>query len=695
MKERNDLRTDELTRELDALRQRVVEVEKVEAERRRAEKELQKLSSAIEQAADLIMITDKEGILEYVNPAFEALTGFSKNEVIGRKASVVNSHLHPPDFYQNLWQTILDGKVFRNVFVNLKKNGDHYFEEKIISPIRDEQGNITHFISTGRDVTALKEAEAERARFTNQLRTAADVSSQLSAILDIEELLGKMVSLLRSRFDLYHVHVYMLNKTGNDLFMRVGSGEIGQELRERRHHISLQEEHSLVARAARYREVVLAGEVQLEPDFLANPLLPETKSEVAIPLIAADQVIGVLDLQDDQPHRFSQSDLDTFSALAGHIATTLHNARLFEEQKQAEEALRKSEERFRTVADFTYDWEYWIGPDGNYLYVSPSCERITGYTANDFMEQADLLERITHPADRHLLVNHPDHKLEHQGVTSIDFRIITREGEERWLNHVCHPVYGSDGGWLGRRASNRDITHRKHAEEELRRANQDLDAFARTAAHDLQNPLSLILNYAELLKEEVRLSEEHSQYLSALIRNAHKMNSIINELLLLAGVRKSTVEIKPLNMGRIVSEAQQRLIHMIREYQAELILPANWPEAIGYAPWIEQVWANYISNGIKYGGNPPRLQLGATERSDGLIRFWIRDNGSGLSLEEQARLFVPFTRLDQVRATGHGLGLSIVRRIVTKLGGEVGVESEGIPGNGCIFFFTLPGRRKQ
>jgi signal transduction histidine kinase len=148
-------------------------------------------------------------------------------------------------------------------------------------------------------------------------------------------------------------------------------------------------------------------------------------------------------------------------------------------------------------------------------------------------------------------------------------------------------------------------------------------------------------------------------------------------------------------MGRIVSEAQQRLTYMIREYEAELILPGRWPEALGYAPWVEQVWANYMSNAIKYGGIPPRLQLGATERSDGAVRFWIRDNGPGLSAEEQAQLFTPFTRLDQARATGHGLGLSIVRRIVTRLGGQVGVESEGVSGQGSTFYFTLPTRRKR
>jgi len=110
---------------------------------------------------------------------------------------------------------------------------------------------------------------------------------------------------------------------------------------------------------------------------------------------------------------------------------------------------------------------------------------------------------------------------------------------------------------------------------------------------------------------------------------------------------------------------------------------------LGHAEWIVEVWANYLSNSIKYGGQPPRVKLGAEVQPNGMVRFWVRDNGPGLSPEEQARLFTPFTRLDQVRAKGHGLGLSIVRRIVEKLGGQVGVESQ--IGQGSSFFFTLPG----
>jgi two-component system sensor histidine kinase/response regulator len=157
---------------------------------------------------------------------------------------------------------------------------------------------------------------------------------------------------------------------------------------------------------------------------------------------------------------------------------------------------------------------------------------------------------------------------------------------------------------------------------------------------------------------------------------------------LLAGVRKKgEVEMRPLDMARIVAEARTRLAYLVEESQAEIILPENWPEALGYAPWVEEVWINYISNAIKYGGHPPRVELGATAEADGFVRFWVCDNGLGLTAYEQARLFIPFTRLDQVHAEGHGLGLSIVRRILERLGGGVGVESQ--VGRGSVFSFTL------
>jgi PAS domain S-box-containing protein len=142
--------------------------------------------------------------------------------------------------------------------------------------------------------------------------------------------------------------------------------------------------------------------------------------------------------------------------------------------KSREEDLRRSEERFRTFADCTYDWETWRSPDGKYIYMSPSCERITGYRNEEFTADPSLVTRIVHPEDQAITTKHFLEDFRAQGVLHIDFRIITRTGEERFISHYCQGVFGKDGEWLGRRASNRDISIRKRAEMELRRVNRAL-----------------------------------------------------------------------------------------------------------------------------------------------------------------------------------------------------------------------------
>ena len=131
--------------------------------------------------------------------------------------------------------------------------------------------------------------------------------------------------------------------------------------------------------------------------------------------------------------------------------------------------LRESEEKYRMLADYTYDWEYWIGPDEKIQYTTPSCERITGYTAGEFYTSKRLINTILHPDDVDALDHHLARFSGPMKPESLDFRIIHRDGSIRWIGHVCQPIYNARGEFLGRRASNRDITERKHAEE----ANQE------------------------------------------------------------------------------------------------------------------------------------------------------------------------------------------------------------------------------
>ena len=235
-----------------------------------------------------------------------------------------------------------------------------------------------------------------------------------------------------------------------------------------------------------------------------------------------------------------------------------------------------------------------------------------------------------------------------------------------------------------------EIIERKRAQAEQAHLIAELDAFAHTVAHDLKNPLASIVANAEVLLDDWPSAETEKKAAQAIARCAGRMETIITGLLTLARVRKTEVDLQPLDMAAIAKNACQRLELLITQAGAEIIWPDAWPTVLGHAPWVEEVWANYLENALKYGGQPPRIELGATPESDSRVRFWVKDNGPGLSAEAQARLFKPFTQLENSSAAGYGLGLSIVQRIVEKLGGQVGVDSAGIPGQGSLFSFTLP-----
>ena len=148
------------------------------------------------------------------------------------------------------------------------------------------------------------------------------------------------------------------------------------------------------------------------------------------------------------------------------------------ERKHAEEALQASETKYRIVADNTYDWEFWLNSQGQFLYSSPSCERITGYTPADFEVDPKLLHRIIHPEDLSQYKHHQQKALRSYSEPEQEFRILCSDGTQRWLGHVCGPVYDEAGRFLGVRGSNRDITERKLAEEALRRLNRELRALS-------------------------------------------------------------------------------------------------------------------------------------------------------------------------------------------------------------------------
>jgi DNA-binding response OmpR family regulator len=225
--------------------------------------------------------------------------------------------------------------------------------------------------------------------------------------------------------------------------------------------------------------------------------------------------------------------------------------------------------------------------------------------------------------------------------------------------------------------------------QDLALKNAELEAYAHTIAHSLKTPLASAARFLEILykfKNE-HLSDEQRHLIRQALAALGASAGAVEALLLLSTVSQQSVDVVPLDMAQLVAQALQQLAELQASTRASVELPRDWPAALGYAPWVGEVWVNLLSNALKYGGSPPRLSLGGA-LENGHARFWVRDNGQPLTEEQRRKVFVPFTRLHQERAAGHGLGLATVQRIVARLGGGVGVDA--LAGGGNEFSFTLP-----
>ena len=201
-------------------------------------------------------------------------------------------------------------------------------------------------------------------------------------------------------------------------------------------------------------------------------------SILTVPIFRNGLIVAIMGFG-NKPQAFTKDDVDLVSTLADFAWDSI-------ERKIVEDTLAKSEEKFRTMTDWTYDWELWVDLQGKIVYNSPSCERISGYSPEDFISDTELSKKIIHPDDMgfyndHMSIVHD----ETADVSNIEYRIIDREGNMHWIEHICRPLFGKDNRYLGRRVSNRDVTRRKSMEKELILRNEK-EALLTKSMHTLQ-----------------------------------------------------------------------------------------------------------------------------------------------------------------------------------------------------------------
>ena len=223
---------------------------------------------------------------------------------------------------------------------------------------------------------------------------------------------------------------------------------------------------------------------------------------------------------------------------------------------------------------------------------------------------------------------------------------------------------------------------------ELRERNVALQAFGHMVAHDLRNGLSRILAFTDLMQREAdgEFTPQQVDDLATIHRAGLDMAEIIDALTILAGISQKNVPIGPLDMHAILARVELALATDLARRNIEVRCADDWPVALGYAPWIERVWMSYASIGLQHGDRGGRFVIGADRITDGMIRFWLRDSGPGIPEQQRVNLFEPFAHVFDGMAGGRGLDLTIVQRMIGKLGGAVGCQPWA---GGNEFHFTL------
>ena len=348
--------------------------------------------------------------------------------------------------------------------------------------------------------------------------------------------------------------------------------------------------------------------------------------------------------------------------------------------------LRAEEEKLRLIADFTYDWEYWIGPEGTILYNSPACERITGYSAKRIINNPELLIRIVHPDDAQRVTAHYEEEKTSDASLAIEFRIFVEGKGEIWIDHACQPVFGDDKRPLGRRVSNRESTNRKTTEQALIRSERlaVVGRLLASLAHEINNPLQAISSCVDLISE-YPLSEEETQ---------QNLKSVKDEINRLTQISRRILDFsRPAKTDLVKTDIRGVLEHTLKISKkqiehANIITQANIPENLPFvmasADELGQVILNLIINAIESMQKGGKIIITVVV-IEPVVEISIRDTGKGIPENQLSYIFDPFF---STKTEGSGLGLAVSYKIVERFGGMLTAESQ--LNQGSVFKISLP-----
>lgn len=607
-------------------------------------------ATALNAAANGIVITDTNGTILWVNPAFTAMTGYGPQEVLGQNPRILRSGNHGSSFYRDLWNTIREGRVWSGEMVNRHKDGHLYFEQMTIAPVRSRDETITHFVAIKQDVTARK--QAEEALRSNEERFRHLVENISDGILAVDA-------------------------EGTILFASESACNVSG-----------------------YSRPQIVGKSLFQFADVADQADMRTQFERVLSVAGSTLQWGARVRHGDGSWRYFEGSTANRFNIPG-VNALIINFRDNTVGKQMKEALVEAEAKYRAIYENAIVGIYLSSPEGRYLSMNQTLASVYGFSSpEDVIQHCANIKALYVDGDRWEQLRRA---LMSDGVVQdFEYEVQRSDGTRRSLIESARAVYGGGGRLLYYEGVVRDITDRKTLEVQLRQA-QKLEAVGRLAggvAHDFNNMLGVILGYGDILQSQLPIDHPGLNSAAEIQKAARKAADLTRQLL--AFSRKQILQPQVVNLNSLIDELNKMLRRLIGDDIELVFRPGTSLADVKADPGqLEQVLMNLAVNSkdAMPGGGRLLVETSNTVvdhafaaqhapmRPGNYVVLSITDNGLGMNADTLSHIFEPFFTTKE-QGKGTGLGLSIVYGIVKQSGGYIWVDSH--VNQGTTFRIYLP-----
>jgi len=674
-------------------------------------------SIALQAAANAIVITDREGGIKWVNPAFTKLTGYDFEEIYDKGLGILKSGQNPPELYKKLWDTILTGRVWNGRLVNRKKDGAFYLEEQTITPVRNAAGDISHFIAVKEDITEKDRFQAALHKSNALLEAVSQSQLEFISSKDVrgvfEKLLESILSLTKSEYGFIGEVLYAQDGAPylkTHAITNIAWNKETQKFYEEnsREGLEFRNLKTLFGVAMTSGKPVISNDPDNDHRSGGRPPgHPPLNAFLGLPFFSRSRMVGMVGVANrkggyqEETVRFMSPFLNACSSIIEAYRTDLKG-------QEAEERLRNSEARISAILDAAADGIITITGEGKIINLNPAAEKIFGYQSSELIhekvnilmpepyqsEHDSYLKRYLKTGEKHVI-----------GI-SREVKGRRKDGTIFPLDLAVSEVLLRDGRLFT--GIVRDITEKKKAEKELKKAkeaaesaNRSKSQFLASMSHEIRTPMNAIIGMADLLGETV-LTPEQARYVSVFKSAGETLLSLINDILDLSKVESGYLELEHISfdLEEILNRMQKVFAHKMKEKHLvfEVKRDPKVPTLIvGDPARLGQILFNLIGNAVKFtdrGSVTMGVKIAETDKKDQekrMILFSVADTGIGISVDKLDMIFERFTQTDSSvtrQYGGSGLGLTISKMLVTLMGGQIRVESS--MGEGATFYFTVP-----